>query len=113
MVEVASGGDEQSAVGSGSPVASRRSDCTPTSATFLRCREQFQKDLDKLKDDTTSTQDAKKFKASILRVKLKDMVIRDILGNNGTYPDFLDIYRTNAEDLLIWLEVTKCELADL
>ena len=41
------------------------------------------------------------------------MAIRDIIHNNGTDPDILDIYGTNAEDLLIWLEVTECELEDL
>ena len=113
MVEVASGGDKGSAVGRGSPASSRRSDCTSVSATFQRCREQFQKELEKLKTNTTSAPDAKKLKASLLRTRLKDMAIRDIIHSNGTDPDFLDLFGANAEDLLLWLEVTECELKDL
>ena len=103
VVEVAPGGDEGSAVGRGSPASSRRSDCTSVSAMFQRCRERFQTDLDKLKANTTSAPDAKKLKASLLRTRLKDMAIRDIICNNGTGPDFLDLFGANAEDLLLWM----------
>ena len=69
--------------------------------------------MDKLKTNTTSALDAKKLKASLLRTRLKDMAIRDIMRNNESNPDFLDLFGANAEDLLLWLEVTECELKDL
>ena len=71
VIEVASGGDEHSAVGGSSPVPSRRSEGTSASATFRRCREKFNIDFKKLLDDTTSAPKAKMHKASILRTKLK------------------------------------------
>ena len=40
------------------------------------------------------------------------MAITDIC-RIGTDPDFLDLLGANAGDLLLWLEVTECELKDL
>ena len=70
----------------------------------MRCKERFQKELNKLKTNTTSAPDAKKLKDSLLRGKLKDLVIRDTINCYGTDLDFLDNFGINAEDLQIWLE---------
>ena len=41
------------------------------------------------------------------------MTIRDIIRKNESNLDFSDLFGENAEDLLLWLEVTKCKLKDL
>ena len=81
VIEVASGGDEDSVAGGGSPTPSRRSEGTSASAIFLRCKQKFDIELKKLLDDATSTP-----KASILRMKLNDLAIWDIIKSYGTDP---------------------------
>ena len=41
------------------------------------------------------------------------MAVQDLICKNESNPDFLDLFGENAEDLLLWLEVTECELKDL
>ena len=75
----------------GSLSHSNRSATTSVSATFQRQRERFKKDLATLEANTTSALDAKKLKASLLRSRLKDMAIQDIIHNHESNPDFLDL----------------------
>ena len=41
------------------------------------------------------------------------MAVQDLILNNESNPDFLDLFGDNAEDLFLWLEVTECKLEDL
>ena len=92
---------------------SSRSGTTSVSATFQRQRALFQKDFARLKDNTTSAPDTKNLKASLVRSRLKDMTVWDLICRNESNPDFLDLFGENAEDILLLLEVTECKLEDL
>ena len=63
--------------------------------------------------NTTSAPDAKKLKALLLRSRLKYMAVWDLIQKNKSNLDFLDLFGENTEDLLLWLEATKCGLDDL
>ena len=79
----------------------------------MRQRARFLKDREKLEADSISLPDALELKASKLGVRLKEMDVQNLIQKNESNPDFLDSFRANTEDLLLWLEDTKCKLEDL
>ena len=57
--------------------------------------------------------DTLKSKASILQEDLKDLGVLKIVEKYESDPNFLDQFGADADNLMLWMEETECQLREL